>query len=70
MNSLLPVGSVIEMKDDDKKYIIVGHARKVKDFDYDYICVVYPYGFFDLIDCFYFYDKDVSNVVFLGDMNY
>ena len=68
MNNMLPVGSVIKIKESKDKLIIIGRL-KINN-DYDYICVKYPYGFVDIEDFVYIKTKDVVSIIHLGDINY
>ncbi len=71
MNSVLPVGSVITIKDKSDKYIIIGKNIETPDNKYDYCCVVYPYGFLiDKQSLYYFNDTDVKELVINGNINY
>ena len=67
MNKLLPIGSVIRVINDYEKYIIIGH---LKNSEYDYVCVLYPYGYIDIKDCYYFKKEDIDLIFLLGDINY
>ena len=69
MNSkLLPIGSVITLKESQKKLMVIGISQKseANDTVYDYIGVPYPEGFIDRETMFLFYHKDIEKVHFLG----
>ena len=68
MNKMLPIGTVIKVSDNDDKLVIVGKV-KIED-EYQYACVVYPYGYVDSNDFIYVKKDDVDTLIFLGDINY
>lgn len=66
---LLPIGSVVQVKDIKKKIIIVGF--KGKDISdpkriYDYICYTYPEGFVSREYTILLDHKNIQNVCYLG----
>lgn len=68
-NELLPVGSIVLLKNSTKKLMIIG----VKQMDeknpgkiYDYIGVPYPQGFLDMEMTFLFCNDDINDVFFMG----
>lgn len=66
---LLPLGSVIEIRNSKEKYVIIGR-KVIKDKKtFDYLCVTYPYGFFQDGDFLYFNEKEVVSLCFLGNIN-
>ena len=71
MNDLLPIGSVIKIKNKKVKYIIIGRKIRFRDVIYDYGCVIYPYGMLiDKKSIYYFNDNAVEYVAFIGNNNY
>ena len=68
IDDLLPIGSVVGIKDNDKKMMIFG--IKQKDIDsgetYDYIGVMYPEGNLSPDYQFLFNTDMISEVFFLG----
>ena len=68
MNDLLPIGTVIKIKESYDKFIIIG--RILEQDKYEYVCVMYPYGYLDSKDFIYIKQDDVNSIVFLGDINY
>lgn len=66
---MLPVGSIIKLKDAEKLIMIVGFfQRKAKkpEIKYDYIGVGYPEGYLDMKLLFGFNHEDISEVLFRG----
>mgnify|MGYP003283420860 CR=1 FL=1 len=59
IKQLLPIGSVVLLKNGIKKAMIIGMMQSTVDkegqiTDYDYLGVLYPEGFFDLKSMFFF----------------
>ena len=69
---LLPIGSVVLLRDGVKKLMIIG-IKPVKEDDpdrvYDYIGVVYPEGFIGNEYNFLFDHDNITDVVFRGYEN-
>ena len=68
IKDLLPVGSVIKLKGEDKRLMIFGILQKLSDDDtiYDYLGVPYPEGFIGTDFQFVFNSSDIEEVVFTG----
>lgn len=70
--NLLPIGSVVLLKEGTKKLMIIG-IKPVKEDEpnkiYDYIGVVYPEGFLGNQYNFLFNHEDINDVVFTGYNN-
>jgi hypothetical protein len=69
IKNLLPLGSVVQLKDTDKKLMITGILMNNNGAQYDYISVMYPEGYIDAARMFVFNHEDISKVEFLGYMN-
>lgn len=67
--NLLPIGSVVKMKDTDKKFSIIGILVNNDGRMYDYISVPYPEGYIDAKHMFVFNHKDIETVQYLGYMD-
>ncbi len=67
-NDILPIGSVINIKDNKDRFIIIGHLKN--NDSYVYVCVKYPYGYVEAIDFNYITNDEIESLVFLGDINY
>lgn len=69
MKDYLPIGSVVKLKNSDKKLMIVGFSqvRETEKIERaDYVSVLYPAGVF-CEDCFMFFNaEDISETVFTG----
>lgn len=71
MKELLPVGSVVLLKDATKKLMIIG-ILQVKPSDgriYDYLGVPYPEGYLGEDNNFLFFHEDINDVIFTGYTN-
>ena len=69
---LLPIGSVVLLKEGTKKLMIIGIkpvTAEKPDEIYDYIGVVYPEGFLSNEYNFLFNHDDINDVVFTGYNN-
>lgn len=71
MKDLLPVGSVILLKDATKKLVIMGILQVKPDEKkmYDYLGVPYPEGYIGNNNNFLFNHEDINDVVFTGYSN-
>jgi len=69
MSEELPIGTVVELKDKNGEYLIIGRNVKKGEEKYDYSCVTYPYGYVENEDFIYVQEEDVISIVFLGDIN-
>lgn len=72
IKELLPIGSVVLLKDGTKKLMIIGlkPIRESKpDVIYDYIGVLYPEGFLGNKYNFLFNHEDINDVIFKGYQN-
>ena len=69
MTKKLPVGSIIEFKGNKDKFMIVGKDVKKDNTIYDYMSIVYPYGFIKEQDFVYANDESVVLLWHLGNIN-
>ena len=72
INKLLPIGSVVLLKEGTKKLMIIGIKPVSKDNPdtvFDYIGVMYPEGFLSNDYNFLFNHEDINDVVFTGYNN-
>ena len=68
---LLPVGSVVLLKNAQKKLMIIGlmpikHMESGEDIAYDYIGVSYPEGYIGQESAMLFRHESIEDVVFTG----
>ena len=71
MKALLPIGSVVLLKDATKKLMIIGilQVDQNKHTLYDYLAVPYPEGFLGADTNFLFQHEDINDVIFTGYRN-
>ena len=71
MNSanLLPIGSVVTVKEANKSMMIIGILPINEGKQYDYIAVFYPEGYMTEDQIFLFNQDDIEKVHFLGFMD-
>ena len=72
LKELLPIGSVVLLKEGTKKLMITGIKPVSEDNPnkiFDYIGVVYPEGYLSNEYNFLFNHKDINDVVFIGYSN-
>ena len=70
MKELLPIGSVVRLKEATKSLIIVGTTQIDEDGNiYDYISCVFPEGYIDENTFFLFNHEDIEEVKFVGYIN-
>lgn len=71
-DNLLPIGSVVLLKDGAKKLMIIG-IKPIKEDEpntvYDYIGVIYPEGFLGNEYNFLFNHENINDIVFRGYEN-
>ena len=66
---LLPIGSVVLLKDAEKELMIIGILPRTSDAQYDYIAVLHPEGYLNDTAIFTFNHEDIAKVNYLGYMN-
>lgn len=70
MDRLLPIGSIIKLGDTDYDILICGYGGKgTNNRVYDYIGVIYPYGFISKNRILTFDKNKVTKVVYEGHKN-
>lgn len=66
ITKLLPVGSVIRLKDATKRLFVVGIAQESQGKHFDYVGMLYPEGFISDEYTYLFNHNDIDEVVFVG----
>jgi len=71
MNSekLLPVGSVVLLRDADKELMIIGILPMNEGKKFDYLAVLHPEGYISENYVFMFNHEDIAQVKFIGYVN-
>lgn len=67
--NLLPIGSVVLVKEANKKMMIIGILQQNGDKRYDYIGVLYPEGYLSQKQIYLFNHEDIEEVSYLGLMD-
>lgn len=70
-SDLLPIGSVVLLKNALKKIVIIGlmpirHLESGEDIAYDYVGVPYPEGYVGSESAMLFMHKNIEEIVFTG----
>jgi len=68
MKKYLPIGSVVLLKEADKKVIIVGLMQNATETEttWDYCALPYPEGIFNSINLSLFNEDQIENIFFIG----
>jgi len=68
MNALLPIGSVVLLKDSTKRVMIYGRLQREVDGErvWDYIGCLFPEGNIDVNHSFLFDNVQIESVFFVG----
>ncbi|MCM1244430.1 MAG: DUF4176 domain-containing protein [Roseburia sp.] len=70
MKNLLPIGSVVRLKEGMKYLMLIGILQEDEEGNsYDYIACVFPEGYIDEETFFLFNHEDIEEVEFLGCVN-
>lgn len=74
---LLPIGTIVLLKNNEKKMMITGLLQTLTEKDdtvkeYDYLAVPYPEGFVDKRLQFLFNQEDIADIHYMGyiDVDY
>lgn len=72
MKSYLPIGSIVLIKNIDKKMMITGFSQ-IRDLEvkerWDYVAVIYPMGIFSDRSFYFFNEDSITDVIFKGYEN-
>lgn len=70
MKELLPIGSVVKLKEATKSLMIIGTTQRDNEgTKYDYISCIFPEGYIDENTFFLFNHEDIETVNFIGYIN-
>lgn len=71
MKDLLPIGSVVLLKDATKKLVIIGvlQVNAEQNKMYDYLAVTYPEGYLGSDNNYLFNQGDINDIIFRGYTN-
>ncbi len=65
-NIMLPIGTVVLLKNASKRLMITGYLPIAQEKTYDYIGCLYPEGFLSMEDAFLFNDEEIDEISHLG----
>lgn len=68
-NKYLALGSIVTIKNDNKKYMIIGINQTDGQAEYDYSAVLYPFGLMDINNLYLFNNYFIDNIIFEGYMS-
>lgn len=63
---LLPIGSIVLLKEARKKLMIMAILQAQKEKVFDYMGVLYPEGYMDPKHCYLFNHENIAEVVWRG----
>ena len=63
---LLPIGTVILVKEAEKQMMIIGILQQNGNERYDYMGVLYPEGYMSQDEVYLFNHEDIDKISFLG----
>ncbi len=68
MKEYLPLGSVVTLKEGDKKLMICGRIQRevITKKVYDYCACLYPEGMIDSKSVYLFNHEDIQNIYYVG----
>lgn len=67
MKRFLPIGSVVRLKEVDKKLMVFGRCQQNELGErFDYVAVPYPEGLINLNTCYTFNNDKIAEVVWKG----
>ena len=71
MKDLLPIGSVVLLKDATKKLVIIGELQVNAEQNkmYEYLAVPYPEGYLVADNNYLFNQGDINDIIFRGYTN-
>ena len=71
MKDLLPIGSVVLLKEATKKLVIIGvqQVNAEQNKMYDYLAVPYPEGYLGSDNNYLFNQGDINDIIFRGYTN-
>lgn len=69
MKEYLPIGTIVKVKDIEKRIMIVGisQVREIEKLErWDYVAVLYPTGVYAENSFYFFNSEDITEIVFKG----
>ena len=69
MKKYLPLGSIVTLKESEKKLMIIGRSQTCNDVFYDYSACLFPEGYLGKDQLYVFNNDDVENLYYVGMQN-
>lgn len=69
MKQFLPLGTVVLLKDAEKKLMIVGRSQAMDGTHYDYSACLFPEGYIGSDQMVVFNQEDIGKVFYMGMQN-
>ncbi len=69
MKNYLPIGSVVTLKNYDRKVMIIGRSQISDKIKYDYSGVLFPDGYLGSNKLFVFNSDEIENLFYIGMQN-
>ncbi len=69
VESLLPIGSIVLLKDGEKKLMVIGIMQtdaEKPETEYDYLGILYPEGYLGSEEMYLFNHVDIEHIYFRG----
>lgn len=74
IKDLFPVGTIIKVKDEEKRFMIMGILQQAKKEDivkkFDYIAVPYPEGYLDPSSVVMLNQENIEEIVYYGFVDF
>ena len=69
MKKYLPIGSVVTLKGETKKVMIIGRSQVCEDVLYDYSACLFPEGYLGKDKLYVFNTDDIDTLYYVGMQN-
>ena len=69
MKKYLPLGSIVTLKEAEKKIMIIGRFQMSEDVLYDYSGVLFPEGYLNKDQLYVFNNSDIGSLYYMGMQN-
>lgn len=69
MKKYLPLGSVVTLKESERKMLIIGRSQVCNDILYDYSACLFPEGYLGKDQLYVFNNEDVDILYYVGMQN-
>ena len=69
MKKYLPLGSIVTLKESERKMLIIGRSQVCNDVLYDYSACLFPEGYLGKDQLYVFNNEDVDILYYVGMQN-